>query len=795
MDLLIAYVVAPVVLVALAAGAGLLVSPLSGRITLGALTAPLGMSVIVAVGAVTTFTAATARATTLVVLGVAVAGWIAFTIARRRVRGDGPRDWWPVAVAVAAFALYAAPVALSGAATWAGWLKLDDTASWLGFTDWLMVHGKTLPEALSSTHERLIDVNFRGTGAAPYPTGAFPPLGVMSELTRTDPAALIHPYMSALGALLALGLYHAMRRQVATPWIRAVFAVAAAQAATLVGYVLWGGLKEILLPVLLITLAVVAADATRPDSPRRAVLLPVVTSIAFLSVTGTSGLGYVAPVLGAAVLIAWIVRRPRSGAIAAAAVVSGGLTGIVLLAAGAVPSRLALVPEIPDIGNLVRPLNPWQAVGIWIAGDFRVDPDVTWATVAFVGLAAGLAVVGLVTCVRARDWPLPLYGGASLLVVVYSQFSGGAWLAGKSMAVASPGVLAAALVGAAALARRWPTARPGWVAAAVAVVLGVVWSNALAYREVWLAPQAINAELQAIAQEFDGRGPALMTDFSTFGGRHFLRGLETEVAAELRVNRIPLRDGSIGQKGQSFDVSAFPDSTLAGYPLLVLRRSPLASRPPATYELVRPGRFYDVWGRIDGAAPLPSDVPLTGQFAVPVEEACRAIEALAAGLPDGEMLVAAARPEVVTVPLDAEGVPVGWTQTGTGAVVPHGPGAVTAGFEVAESGEYEVWIGGSFPGDLTVSVDGEPVLEDGGMIEADGSGATSLGRVSLAQGAHTLTVAYALPWWRPGVGAGPFPMGPVFLTPWPQDDSVIEVDPARAADLCDAAVEWVAPSP
>ncbi|MCX6434304.1 MAG: hypothetical protein NTX29_16555, partial [Actinobacteria bacterium] len=371
MNLLAAYVVAPLLLAAILLGAGLLIASSQRILRIGPVTAPIGLTLVVLVGTVTTFSATTAPYTTATLCLLAVAG-IAVSASRGRhgIRsGLTGLDPWPAVVALTSFASFAAPVAMSGQASWAGWVKLDDSASWLAFTDRLMAAGKTLPEPVTSTFERLIDVNFRGSGSAPYPTGAFPPLGVMSELTGVDIAWLLHPYMCVLGALLALAIYHLLRSLISPRWLRALASVIAAQAATVFAYVLWGGLKEILLPVLLAALSVTAVEATRRGSTWRALLPPGIAALAFLTVTGSSGVGYIGPVLVAAVLLGWIIRRPHSGAIAASAVTAGLTTGAVLLALGAMPARLALVPEIPDIGNLVGPLNPWQATGVWLAAD------------------------------------------------------------------------------------------------------------------------------------------------------------------------------------------------------------------------------------------------------------------------------------------------------------------------------------------------------------------------------------------------------------------------------------------
>ncbi len=804
MNLLMAYVVAPLFLAAILLGAGLLVASSQRILRIGPVTAPIGLSLVVLLGTVTTFSATTAPYTTAALCLVAVAGLVVSALRGRHDIRVGLRrlDPWPAIVALTSFASFAAPVAMSGQTSWAGWVKLDDSASWLAFTDRLMAAGKTMPEPVTSTFERLIDVNFRGTGGAPYPTGAFPPLGVMSQLTGVDIAWLLHPYMCVLGALLALATFHLLRTLVSPRWLRALVSIIAAQAATVFAYVLWGGLKEILLPVLLAVLSVTAVQATRRGSTWRALLPPGVAALAFLTVTGSSGAGYVGPVLVAAVLLGWIIRRPYSGAIAASAVTAGLATGAVLLALGAMPARLALVPEIPDIGNLVGPLNPWQATGVWLAADFRFPTEQPLVTGIGAAVVAVFAILGFVIAVRHRSWALPFYTGSAVVVLAYSQFSGGAWLAGKATAVASPAILACAFAGAGWLLAMRPsnhtastTRTVGRVlgASAVAIiVLGVLWSNTLAYKAVWLAPVSQQTELEVIGHAFAGQGPALMTDFSTFGGRHFLRDLDTEVAAELRVNQIPLRDGTIGQKGQSFDVSAFPPSTLEQYPLLVLRRSPTGTRPPATYELVRPGVYYDVWRRTAGTPDTEADVPLTGLFGVAPESACAAITELAASAPPGSTLVAAPRIPATVLPLTAEILPAGWTADASGeAVFPSDAGRVDVPFAVTAPGTYELWIGGSYPGRLSASVDGLTVTAAASMVEPGGSLSTSLGTIGLTPGSHVVTLDYAKPWWLPGTESGPFPIGPVYLTDANADRSLVSVPVTQAADLCERDLEWV----
>jgi len=47
----------------------------------------------------------------------------------------GRPNRWPLLVAFAVFAVFGAPVVLSGEPSFAGYIKLDDTATWLALTN------------------------------------------------------------------------------------------------------------------------------------------------------------------------------------------------------------------------------------------------------------------------------------------------------------------------------------------------------------------------------------------------------------------------------------------------------------------------------------------------------------------------------------------------------------------------------------------------------------------------------------------------------------------------------------
>ena len=251
--------------------------------------------------------------------------------------------------------------------------------------------------------------------------------------------------------------------------------------------------------------------------------------------------------------------------------------------------------KIDYLANLIKPLSPAQLAGIWLTGDFRVTPDrasVTYVLVAVVVLAA---VGGLVWAWSRRAWELPLYVvGVMVGCFAFYPFST-PWIEGKALATAAAALPVAALVCCAPLLARGRRVEGAVLAALVAG--GVLWSNALQYHDAWLAPRSQLRELESIGNRFAGQGPSLMTEFHPYGVRHFLRKLDAEGASELRSRPIPLRTGQQLDKGAYADIDDFSLDAVLVYRTLVLRRSPVESRPPSPYRLVSQGRFYEVWQR------------------------------------------------------------------------------------------------------------------------------------------------------------------------------------------------------
>jgi hypothetical protein len=405
-------------------------------------------------------------------------------------------------------------------------------------------------------------------------------------------------------------------------------------------------------------------------------------------------------------------------------------------------------------------------------------------------VALAAAVAAVVWALRRREWALPLFvcGAFASALVLWGAST--PWIAGKAFATASPAIPLAALTLSALLLRgRRPV--EGVVLATV-VVGGVLWSNVLQYHDAWLAPRSQLAELAPIGNRFAGDGPTLMTEYQPYGVRHFLRRLDPEGASELRVRPVPLRDGSLLPQGGYANLDDFQLDAILVYRTLVLRRSPLESRPPSSYRLVWHRRWYEVWQRPEAPTRrLLEHLSLGTDLQPAAAPICSEVLRLArlAG-PNGELAAVERPDDPIVVDLSETSVPPGWGVDSSGDLIPAGAATVEASVSVPAAGSYGIWLGGSFRDRLEVVVDGRKV--DTARNQLNWSGVyTPLGQVELGPGTHAVALRYCRPDWHPGSGGPQFPMGPLVLSRTTADLLVRHVRPAEAHSLCGRNLDWV----
>ena len=780
--MLVAWLLYPLILSGLALGTGLVLERAAGFRLPGPLIAPAGLAGMIVVALPLTRTGATAELVLPVAVALGVTGLALLPQRLQRPAAGRRVDGFALACAAAAFAVFAAPFALTGEATLGGYVELDDTASWLAIADWVIHHGVNVSGLQPSTYEATLDF-YLGSG---YPVGGLVPPAIGGELLSLDIAWLYHPYLALLAAMLALSLYTVAEHAIEPRPLRALAAFVATQPALLYAYTLWGGFKEPAAAWLVALLAALVAPSLAVRGGGRRALPLAVGGAAILGVLSAGGGLWLLP-LGACALVVAIRVVGRTDALRLAAVCSAAtlvLSFPTLLEVDFLDSAAAsTVTDQERLANLIQPLSVLQVLGIWPSGEFRLRPEQlaqTHVLLAVLGLAG---VAGVLYAWRDRRWTLLLYvaaaAGGCLVVVAL----GSPWVDAKGLATASPAFVLIALAGAAAVLRTGR--RVEAFAVLVAVAGGVAWSNVLAYRDVSLAPHARFEELRSIGERIAGAGPTLMTEYEPYGARYFLREADPEGASELRRRVVPLRSGQALAKGESADLDAFDPAAVQAYRTLVLRRSPLASRPPARYERIWSGRYYEVWQRpaAAGAPPL-VHLSLGGEGGPAATPPCGQVMSLARRVPPGGRLAAAPAPPPAFVATETPGRP-----PATGPLLTAAAGAATLFVGLPTGGRYDAWVAGSFQGRLELLVDGLPAATVRREANHDAP-FVPLAQLRLSRGPHRMTLRYRGADSRPGSGA-PARIGRLVLAAPARVRPVVYADPARARQLCRRSLDWI----
>jgi hypothetical protein len=815
----IAWLLFPILALVVFLGCGLLVERIAGMRLRGTILASVGLALAIVAATLTTYTSGTAKLTTGLVVALAVVGYVTSI---GRVRGLRPEPF-AVAVGLSLYAVFAAPIVLSGNATFLGYIQLNDTAIHFSLIDQLLAHGRNLGNLHASSYESLL----HSYVSTDYPVGAQVALGALRPLVGQNVAWIFQPYLAVIASLAGVVLYDLLDGVVASRPLRAVSAFVAAQPGLVYALYLEASIKE-LATVWVIALVVVLVLAALKAELRLRRLAPLaITTVAAFDVLNVAIVPWLGVPLGAfAVIALWRSRDVISRASRRQlALVSGA--AVVVLAALALPIIATAetsfdvvssqLTKSGDLGNLISPLSKWQILGIWPSGDFRIPVNAyyyriahaTAITDALIGLAVASALLGTAWALHRRAVaPLLLLAGSGL-AAIYLLSRASPYASVKVMMIVSVAVVLMVMLGPAALrdlaqggnAAGRIAGLAGWTLAIV-VGAGVLWTNLEAYRGAKVAPRARFAELASIGDAFAGQGPAFY-DLSDELAVHFLAPAaptDTLFQAPQRRAGLP-RSTAYFWTLEPWDLNELDPGYVQGFPLLVLARSPVTSRPPANYQLAYRDRFFEVWRRTATPHVL-EQLPLDGGLYPTAIPRCATVLAMAkrAGR-EGARLAYATRDKLAVLVPNQELGPKrrrvtlssqadGDVSSGEPTVQLRNQGVMTGVTQVPTAGRYELWLEGSISREVQVLIDhrllGAVSYEIGPLGQF-----IPVGALNLSAGPHTVSIVVPAENLGPGERTRRQMLGPVVLAPAFDPDPAEYVAPADARSLCGRRLDWV----
>ena len=654
---------------------------------------------------------------------------------------------WPGVAGLAAYVLYMLPVIAYGHWTWSGYDFVNDSAFEMLLANHLKGFGTVLGN-IPETSEREFLRSYLTNG---YPLGTQSLLGTLSGVTDTPVEVLYQGFIASLAALASVALATVTERLLSAPRA-ALVAFAAISANLTYQYALQGGIKEIGLLATLcaaIALARAAISLARPYAGAALIAVPAAASLIVYNAVAVPFLGALVLFVGLGVLL---VHRARPALRWLGPLLAGGcLTAVLAVPAlttfetffeAARTGQGSTGVGATQFGQLYRALPLSQISGVWLAGEYRLpvipEPAATLTVIATVALLA-LVLPGVVWGLWRREvGPWLILGTMGLvLLIVYPRVS--PYARGKLLAIASPAVILLALATLAGVRGRFA---PLAVVVGCALAVAIWASDLLAYSYDRVAPTGRMAAVEQTGDHFKGEGLVLWNEFEEYA-KYFARAAKISVPFEaLTPAQVELRSPAYFY-GHYFDLDEELLSFVEGYPIIVTRRSPAASRPPANYQLVYQNEYYLGWRR----SPRPQilrHLPEQQLYSPSATVTCPAMKKLVTGAPAGSELIAAVAPELAWFePLYSSDRSIGWgLDPGQhGAIIANAPGHASGVLTVRGNARYGVWVQGDFPRPIQVRVDGQIV----GSVSGSNTPGQWLQAASvyLSPGRHSVTLVKA----------------------------------------------------
>jgi hypothetical protein len=798
LEFLAVIVLFPLLLGLLSLGCGFLVERCTGARLPALLLLPLGFGGLVAVSQFTTWTTPTAPWTPWILLLLALAG---FALQRgeiaERWRARGRGWWWWPAAAVATYAIVAAPEIVAERVTFTGFLLDTTGAIQISGAERLLHHGHDFSGGLLPGYGWAL-ARYFGTG---YPSGGQGALAAVGWLSGQDLIWLYSPFQAAELAITALGLAFLARTAGLRRPYAAIAGVIAAVPALVYAYALMGSIKELTaLPMLVLLGALIpCARRMRSRAGWRAALPFGVAAAAALDAVGIAASVWVA-LFGLAALLA---SAPLAGARYLPRTAAGGAWLAVTTAVVALPtvgplSKALSEAEsvtnanshaVSDPGNLVRPLKFIQALGIWLGESHRVEPRFVNQTYLLVGIVVVCMALGSIWLVRRRAWGVIAFVAVSFTTWAILHSRGTTWTDAKILMLLSPVAVLLALMGAFGLMQR---SRWEGAALALAVVGGILSSDALLYHGTNLAPAARYQELKAIDARFAGLSPTLTPEFDEYSV-YLLRNMGPDGPGLAYSAPFLYVGGASYGYSHSYDLDQLALSSVESYRVIVMRRSPAQSRPPGNFREVWSGRYYTAWLR--DAPPPRAHFPLGAGFTPSATPSCHEVREIARQARRAGLRIAYVPRQLnvsanLAAAYHSSNIGAGVDLEGRLQYMFGGPGRVVGKLRLKSPGRYELWLSGSVDRPMHVLIDGRAV---GAVSQESGDDGNVIhvADLSLSAGEHGYELVRGGGDLRPDDNGGAVIDGFVLQPMGMTDPPVRTIAASRWRSLCERPLDWI----
>ncbi len=513
-----------------------------------------------------------------------------------------PLAGWQVGLvaAVAVIALSVVPFALNARTGVLGeGIYSNDHAVHLYWADWLQNEIGEKPKGI-------------GWG---YPVGPHALVATIAEATGISVEEVFNGLLIAIAVLTSLAALALLDRL--PPVRRGVAAVLVGMPFLATSFFAQSSFKETALALFVVAFAISLALLSREgpegegDHPDRALVAGIVL-LAIASVLTFSVPGLAWFVLGGAI---WLVvelavgrlpfsfRALGSGLRRAWPLLAIGAVVLVVLAvveAGTISRFADRIREVQESeGRLSGRLPPWEVLGVWPRGDFRVATSAVDSAVLAILFSLVCAVVAAVWWLRRRQLAVPALVAAALAIFLVARATSGIHVESKALIVASPLVMLfivrGLLDGEARGGAAWRIALGG-VFAGLAVL-----STLLALRATPVGTPAHTEELAELRDEVAGKEVAYLS-LDRFAP-YRLRGAErVQSPGGYIPNPLKPRADKAWGQSEAVDFDSLSTDVLDRFGYAVTTGGSYGSSPPENWKRVASTDNFVLWKRNDKAS-------------------------------------------------------------------------------------------------------------------------------------------------------------------------------------------------